>query len=65
MTGLAEEAIQGLEKLMTVDSTEASDNFDKMDEFFLDKEDYGISEYSECKHILFRTIGSSGYKVIG
>jgi len=63
MTGLAEEAIQGLEKLMTVDSTEASDNFDQMDEFFLDKEDYGISEYSECKHILFRTIGSSGYKV--
>lgn len=63
MTGLAEEAISGLEKLLTVNTTERSDNFDKMDEFFLSKDDYGISEYSECKHILFRTIGSSGYKV--
>jgi len=63
MTDLADGVIAGVEKILHVDTTDRSDNFEKTDEFWQPKENYGISEYSECKHILFRTIGSSGYKV--
>jgi len=65
MAELVEEAIKAVEKSLTVNTTDRSDDWDYKDEFFHNKSEFGISEYSECKHILFRTIGSSdsGYKV--
>ena len=63
MVDLAEEALTGVAKFLTVNTTDSGDDWDKTDEFFHKKEEYGISEYNGCKYILYRTIGSSGYKV--
>lgn len=63
MVDLAEEALTGVAKYLTVNTTDSADDWDKTDEFFHKREEYGISEYNKCKYILYRTIGSSGYKV--
>jgi len=64
MVDLAEEALSGLaEKYLEVNTTDIDDDWDDKDEFFHKKDEYGISEYSGCKYLLYRTIGSSGVKV--
>jgi len=63
MAGLAEEALDGVAKFLTVNTTDRGDDWDDTDEFFHKTEEYGISEYTGCKYLLYRTIGSSGYKL--
>ena len=62
---MGEIAENAVEDLLTVNSTEKSDNWDENSEFFHNKDEYGISEFTGCKSLLYKTIGDSesGYKV--
>jgi len=62
MDEIAENAVADL---LTVNSTEKSDNWDENSEFFHNKDEYGISEFTGCKSLLYKTIGDSesGYKI--
>ena len=54
-----------VQKLFKENETEEDMNkFVETDEFYHKENEYGISEHSNCKFLLYKTIGSSGYKVL-